>query len=135
VWHQAGLVPQYPSQAASSNGPQDPKPHLVPHASADVPIEDATAHLEVFISCRQYVLPVVHDSTLRLLPTNKVQVLIFASSQPDGIETGEYLLFSCGRVDAIWCSLLPGRRRVTRLALEWKSRAGGFPSRTTSTAE
>jgi hypothetical protein len=70
------------------------------------------------------------------LPTRS-KFWFLQSSQPDvvcceapnchGVETEEHLFLSCGRVDAIWHSLLPCWRRITRLAPGWKHVLLGLP--------
>lgn len=113
--------------------PDARKPHPVTQFFDDVPPEDAQAHLEFFIGCRRYMLPVIHDAMLRLLyrglPTRS-KFWFLQGSQPgivcceaphcNGVETEQHLLFDCGRVQVIWRALLPCWRRVTRLPLGWK---------------
>lgn len=121
--------------------PEARKPHPVTQYFPDVSTQVAEGHLEFFIDCRRYLLPVVHDTMLRLLyrglPTRS-KFWFLQGSQPDvvcceapdcqAVETEEHLLFGCARVQDIWTELLPGWCQVTRLpSIGWKNVLLGLP--------
>lgn len=121
--------------------PEARKPHPVTQFFDEVPVEEAQAHLEFYFGCRRYLLPVIHDTMLRLLfrglPTRS-KFWFLQDSQSDivcceapgcnGVETEQHLLFGCNRVQVVWSVLLPAWRRVTRTTLGWKQVLLGLSS-------
>jgi hypothetical protein len=61
------------------------------------------------------------------LQASQPEVVCCEAPDCNAVETEEHLLFGCTRVHAIWRSLLPYWRQVTRLPLGWKQVLLGLP--------
>jgi hypothetical protein len=133
VWYQGGLVPQRPIREVTRKIPEARKSHPVAQFFSDVPSEDASAHLEFLLlavdncspvctirrfGCFTVVCqhgsswwfftvpsPISFDLKLPTATLSRRKNTIF-------LIVGEWLPF--------WHVLLPGWRRITRLALGWK---------------
>jgi hypothetical protein len=134
VWYQYGgwfpNVPVKQLREVTRKIPEVCKPHPVIHFFADVPTEETSGLLQ-FPSIPAHRCARYDASVTVPWSANTVQVLILHSSQPDvvcceapnyhGVETEEHLFLSCGRVGAIWHSVLPGWQRIIGLALGSRS--------------
>jgi Reverse transcriptase (RNA-dependent DNA polymerase) len=97
-----------------------------------VPDHEALDHLEFFVDCRPYMLPVIHDVMLRLLYRGlpvRYKFWFLQGTEPDiiccevpecqAVETEQHLLHSCHRVRRIWSKLLPLWRTLFGCTIGW----------------
>ena len=112
--------------------PEARKPHPVVQFFDSVPDHVALEHLDFFVSCRRFMLPVIHDTMFRLLFRGlpvRSKFWFLQSANPDvvccetpdcgGVETEEHLLFGCYRVRGVWSKLLSFWRRVAGHTIGW----------------
>ena len=113
--------------------PTAQKPHPVLQHIDTVSEQDAFDHLEFFGTCRKYMLPVIHDTMLRLLyrglPTRSKfwflqatcpDIVCCEAPRCNGVETEEHLLFQCRRVQEVWTALLPSWNRLVNRPIAWR---------------
>jgi len=87
------------------------KPHPIVQYYASVPDQVALDHLDYFVTCRRFLLPVIYDTMFRLLyrallvrskfwflQTNHPDIVYCETPDCGGVETEEHLLFRCPRV-------------------------------------